>query len=95
MGNKAHYWMIRESVEAIDRYVQTGCHPGDFLYAVITNNLKESFGRADSHNRENLFSIVRYLYNEVPSPAWGSVEKVQEWSRDRMAAIKAEKERSK
>lgn len=71
---------MRDSTKSdIDRYVAVGCPPGDFLHAVLSNDLKESFARADEYNRDNLFSIVRYLYNEVPGLAWGSPEKVKLW----------------
>jgi hypothetical protein len=65
--------------EALDRYIEHGILPGDFLTAVLENNLSESFGRADEWNRQNLFQIVRYIYNEIPMDAWGSREKVRAW----------------
>lgn len=67
---------IRESLE---RYINKGVEPGGFLRAVLSNDLKESFGRADFSNREHLFIIVGYLYNFVPSGCWGSPAKVSAW----------------
>jgi len=65
--------------EGIDRFAEHGQRPGGFLYAVLTNNLMESFGRADLENRNNMFEIVSYCYNEIAGDCWGSKEKVQAW----------------
>lgn len=60
-------------------YIIDHRRPGDFLYAVITNNLKEAVGRADDKNVLLLQQYVRWFYNYAPSPCWGSVEKVSKW----------------
>lgn len=65
--------------EALDRYVRDKTPPGDFLYAVLINNLAESFGRADEQNRHDMFDIVMYVYNHIPHTCWGSPEKVKKW----------------
>jgi hypothetical protein len=36
-------------------------------------------GRADDENRYLIFDIVKFIYNEVPSSAWGSTKNVQGW----------------
>lgn len=64
---------------AIERYVQAGIPPGDFLTAVICNDLREAVGRADDINLKNLPAYVAYFHNEVPGLAWGSKEKMQAW----------------
>lgn len=72
--------MISEEVKSsIDRYVQQGVETGGFLRAVLENNLMEALGRADIHNRYNLFDICGYLYNDVPGECHGSPEKVTAW----------------
>jgi hypothetical protein len=65
--------ILRERVPAhtiggIDRYVEKHI-----------NDLREALGRADSTNREALFDIVSYIYNECPFQCWGSPEKVGLW----------------
>lgn len=65
--------------ENINNFVKCGARPGGFLYAVLSNNLKESFGRADLENRRDMFEIVSYCYNEIPNTCWGSPEKVTAW----------------
>jgi hypothetical protein len=71
--------MKEDIKEALDEYVRIGRPTGDFLRAVLSNNLAESFGRADMQNRHDMFEIVNYVYNELPGAAWGSPEKVKAW----------------
>lgn len=65
--------------EAIDRYVSHGVPTGGFLQAVLENDLMGAIGRADSDAMDNIRHIISYLYNEAPSPCWGSKEKVTKW----------------
>jgi len=81
--------------ESLVAYIESGRPTGDFLNAVLTNNLSESFGRADDRNREVLFDIVTALYNYAPANCWGSEEKVAAWYEARakeLAEMKAENE---
>ena len=66
-------------VESLQRYVDHGVPTGSFLQAVLENDLKESFARADDDNRDALFEIVNHCYNEIPGNCWGSPEKVEAW----------------
>ncbi len=61
------------------RYVEQRIPTGDFLRAILSNDLSESFARADHNNRQRMFPIINFIYNTVPSPAWGSPDKVKEW----------------
>ncbi len=63
----------------MDRWVKFGIRPGEFLSAVLSNNLREAFGRADDINQARMFDIVQYCYNEIPSPCWGSPEAMRTW----------------
>lgn len=76
----------------IDSYVEHGTRPGGFLYAVLSNDLKESFGRADLENRHDMFDIVSYCWNSIPTDCWGSPENVQAWmdkkQKEREDAVK-------
>ena len=64
---------------AFDRWVSDGIPPGGFVTAVLENDLKGAFGRADSINLEHMQEIVMYCYWELPSDCWGSPEKVKQW----------------
>jgi len=61
------------------RYVEDGIPPGDFLQAIICNDLVEVVHRADEENRRNLPAYVAYFYNEVPLPIWRTKEKMKAW----------------
>jgi hypothetical protein len=67
------------TAEGLARYLDQHIRPGSFLSAVLCNDLKESLGCADDENAANLQALVAYLYNEVPSAAWGSPEKFAAW----------------
>lgn len=66
--------------ESIDAYVAAGRPTGDFLRAVLCNDLRESIRRADENALDNLPHIVAYAYWEIPAPCWGNPERVREWS---------------
>ena len=63
----------------IKRYIESGVKPGDFLTAVICNDLRKACGQADDENLANLPAFVGYFYNEVPSMCWGSPEQMNGW----------------
>lgn len=65
--------------QSIDKYVAHRIEPGGFVRAVLENDLKGAFGKADRYNRNNMFEIVKYCYNEIPYTCWGSPEAVQNW----------------
>lgn len=60
-------------------YIEQGAPTGDFLRAVLTNDLREAVARADDTNILILPAYVRYLYNEADGRCWGSPAKVQAW----------------
>ena len=66
-------------VAGIRRYVDHRIPPGGFVTAVLENNLKEAFMRADDGNIAAMFEIVSYCYNEIPGTCWGSPERVAAW----------------
>ena len=72
--------------DSLDRYVKDKCPTGRFLRAVLSNNLFEALGTADENNREALFDIVSYIYNELPGSCWGTPEKVKQWLVSRQPA---------
>lgn len=64
---------------AVKRYVMHGVPPGNFLTAVLCNDLKESFARADDDNAASMHGWVRFLYNYMPSNSYGSPELFKNW----------------
>ena len=62
----------RGIIESLFCYFEYGRETGDFLKAVLANDLTESFCRADSGNQRSMFHIVSLLYNEAPcGPEYG------------------------
>lgn len=64
-------------------YVEQGASVGDFLFAVLSNDLVGAFGRADATNKAAMAQWARWLYNEAPSRCWGSPEKVRAWLEEK------------
>lgn len=58
-------------------YINNGQPVGDFLAAVLCNDLAEACGRADEENLRNLPAYTGFLYNEAPSTCHGSIEKMK------------------
>ena len=75
-----NYGLIPKHIRgAVRRYIEQGVIPGQFLQAVIRNDLIDSFARADDVNRDRLFDIVRFFYNEAPAECWRSEKKMIAW----------------
>lgn len=64
---------------SLDLYVKTRRPTGGFLRAVLEDNLSETIIRADDASLAYIKEIVLYVLNNMPSPCWGSHEKVVEW----------------
>lgn len=65
----------------MERWVNHGIQPGQFLSAVIANDLAETFRRADDTNLLRLQSIVSWFYNYMPELAWGSPSRAKIWAQ--------------
>ena len=63
----------------IRRYVVDRRPGGNFLTALLENNLKEAVVRADPQNLAAIADWARLLYNFVPSACQGSPAKVHAW----------------
>lgn len=75
--------MKHSTKEGLDAWAREARPPGSFLYAILTNNLKEAFAQADEENERDMQEIVAYCYNYLPCNCWGSPENVEEWGRIR------------
>ena len=77
---KLNVSMLPEHMQpAVEGYYYNGQYPGSFLRAVLSNQLLQSFEAADEINEAHMKDWVMFLYNELPSSAWGSSEKVDLW----------------
>ena len=64
---------------AMRRYIEHGISPGHFLTALLSNDLRGTFQRADEENSAAVGNYVQFLYNYAPSGCWGSPERFDAW----------------
>ena len=67
------------TIRSLRMYADVGIPTGDFLRACLANDFMDAACRADQDNGPVLPAIALYIYNEIPSNAWGSREKVDAW----------------
>ncbi len=65
--------------ESVIAYVVHGRLPGNFLRAVLSNDLQDAVFLANHANRAALANYVKVLYWAVPASCWGSPEAVTRW----------------
>ena len=70
----------QKMVLGLQMYLQTGRLPGDFLQALISNNLFDAMVRADDTNHGLLREWSQWMHCEFPPQAWGSREKMLAYS---------------
>jgi len=63
----------------LKRYTRQGIKPGDFLCAVIRNDLRGAVERADDEMIHVIPAIVEYLYNHAPIGCWGHPGAIETW----------------
>jgi len=73
------FYIRPQMMDAIRRYIDEGLEPGDFLTAVIQNDLFGAVNWADDENLRNLPAFVCYFYNEAARGSWGSKEGMAYW----------------
>lgn len=74
------YSRIPENLhDGLNAYVLTGRPTGQFLQAVISNDLKEACARGDLECLEALPTLVSWFYNVAPGSCWGSPEAYESW----------------
>jgi len=66
-------------VGGLRRYAVKRELPGHFLTKVLENDLSGACGRADPVSASALPVLVAWMYNHLPSSAWGGPKKVREW----------------
>jgi hypothetical protein len=77
---RGEYAQIPERMQdALKRYVLEGVAPGQFLTAVITNDLQRAVNHADSENAPLLKVYVQWFYNVAPAGCWGSRAVMLAW----------------
>lgn len=60
-------------------YVERGIPGGSFFTAVVSNDFKGAFAKADDANTAAMREWAMWLYSEAPSICQGSMQKVADW----------------
>jgi len=69
------------TMKALVNWGKRGLHPGDFLTAVLTNDLQKAVAHADSDNRKMLGAICRFVHNQMPQGCHGSLEIMEQYGK--------------
>lgn len=67
--------------QGITQYLSKGVIPGYFLRTIIMKDFQEAMMAADDENLWLIPAVWSFFYNNAPSLAWGSSEKMYEWSK--------------
>lgn len=76
---KAREMLPAHMTDGMLRYIEKGIPGGGFLTALLSNDLKETFVRADLENAARVSDYVTFLYNYAPSGCWGSPARYDAW----------------
>lgn len=68
--------------DGLREYIAARRPVGQFLTAVLENDLAMAIRQADDVNRRLLPEIVSFLFWFAPGPCWGSKEHVAAWLAD-------------
>jgi len=72
-------WIPKETIGCIERYVSSGLDPGDFVQAILSNDLMEACKRADENNLKAIVAIAQHVYSHVPRNCYGTKTIVRLW----------------
>lgn len=77
--------LSRHLIAPIKHYIESGAHPGEFLQALICNDLSEVIHLADRYECRivELVILVRFFQDEAPAICWGSSEAMELWKARR------------
>jgi hypothetical protein len=78
---KAYEMLPDHMAQALIEYFELGRPIGDFLRAVLANDLVGTFARADRINKPIIGKYIEWLYWYPPGRpfGWGSYEAIDEW----------------
>jgi hypothetical protein len=53
-------------VKSLERFLEQGIHPGDFMVRVLENNLVGAVAHADETSKQHLCDLVMFISNHLP-----------------------------
>ena len=65
----------------VERYIEDGCEPGGFLFALFSSDLFEAMARADTGNLSGIVAWWSWVRDNAPTGCYGSRDKVEKWVR--------------
>lgn len=79
MFDPTNYTIPNDLLNELIAYGKQGKKPGQFVSAVISNQLMQAFARADEETQKAMPQIVKFICNQMPIGCYGSVNNFQEW----------------
>ncbi len=73
------FYIPTRMMDGLQRYIENHEEPGQFLSAILKNDLKTACAYADDENLVNLPAYVVFLVNEAPNGCWGSERLFKNW----------------
>ncbi len=73
------YGVRTQLVLGLLEWCESARAPGDFLCAVLSNDLKDAVSRADYDSIKAIKGIVVLLNNKFPATCWGSPDALATW----------------
>ncbi len=67
-----------DHIDTIERY-RLGMQPGSCTRAILAMDLEGVILNLDRTTWAHVPEVVRYIIDNLPTKAWGSYEKVDEW----------------
>jgi hypothetical protein len=75
-----HLHLVPEHMrDGLVLWIEHGIMTGNFMTALMENDLMEAMGRADDENANNIKSWCIFLYSYAPRGCFGSPERVKMW----------------
>lgn len=74
---------VPHMADGMRRYFEKGIPPGSFGTALLCNDLRGVFQRADAENAECIRQWVMWLYANAPNGSWGSPQAFNAWLTER------------
>lgn len=80
MNDHEGYEVVPDYIlNSLDNYAKERIPVGDFLKAMLSNDLFQAVGRADPSCMASMKMIVTYIHCQLPGCCWGSPQHYKDW----------------
>jgi len=66
LDNTMYRFLPVTHVKSLERFLEQGIHPGDFMTRVLENNLVGAVANADENSKQHLCDLVMFIHNHLP-----------------------------